>query len=329
MHNSELPIRLDLRHPCPLSRGRTRGRVQAAGSNWARGHRKTWRERKRQDWRIQSQTPAQTLTMNTSIMLLSWILQAQTYAGQVGRSFTLSATFSSSFNGKYDMWHLEITTVGLKHTHTEIKQKSTQLPNDKAVNRQRPSACSSLTPCQCERAPHCACEPRGQQCTTVHGCVRAASLPHLVAIRMCASVTAARQRKCLPQMEGWKEGTEEMVQNRRRMAASHRQTANQTRLKAGGKDVCRKERMWIGGGGGKRKKANSAIVKEVWLMYEVPSQDGSVVYHQQRKVKVKRWVSDQSENMQGSRNHHQPHTKSPGTRGTFHSSAIINGIRPK
>lgn len=69
----------------------------------------------------------------------------------------------------------------------------------------------------------------------MHGCVRAASSPHLVAIRMCASVTAARQRKCLPQMERWKEGTEEMVQNRRKMAASHPQTANQTRHKAAGK----------------------------------------------------------------------------------------------
>lgn len=70
----------------------------------------------------------------------------------------------------------------------------------------------------------------------MHGCVGAASSPHLVAIRMCASVAAARQRKSLPQMEGWREGTVKMVQNRRK-------AAKQARHKAGGKDERRDGRV--------------------------------------------------------------------------------------
>lgn len=105
------------------------------------------------------------------------------------------------------------------------------------------------TPSRCECAPHLATV--GVSPEAVHGCVRAASSPHLVAIRMCASVTAARQHKRLPQMEGWKEGTEKMVQNRRKMAASHRQTANQTRHKAGRNDECRKD-----GGGANKGRTN-------------------------------------------------------------------------
>ena len=47
----------------------------------------------------------------------------------------------------------------------------------------------------------CACV-----CVRVCACVRAVSLPHLAAIRMCASVTAAKQHKCVAQMErrGWR-----------------------------------------------------------------------------------------------------------------------------
>lgn len=85
----------------------------------------------------------------------------------------ISAAFRSSVNGKYAMWHLEITTVALKHIHThahKIKQKSTQLPNDKTVNTQRPSVCSSAPHHPGVSAipfGHCGCEPRGQQCTAV------------------------------------------------------------------------------------------------------------------------------------------------------------------
>lgn len=88
----------------------------------------------------------------------------------------------------------------------------------------------------------------------MHGCVRAASPPHLVAIRMCASITAAKQHKCLAQMERWEEGRQKTEQNRRKMAASQCQTANQTQHKAGGDDECRKEHISIDGVGGEMKK---------------------------------------------------------------------------
>lgn len=85
----------------------------------------------------------------------------------------------------------------------------------------------------------------------MHGCVRAAAPPHLVAIRTCASRTAAKQHKCLAQMERGEEGRQKRELNRRKMAASRGQTAEETQHKAGGDDGGREERISIGGVGGK------------------------------------------------------------------------------
>lgn len=58
-------------------------------------------------------------------------------------------------------------------------------------------------------------------------------------------------------MERWEEGGQKTEQNRREMAASQCQTANETQHTAGGDDECRKEHISIDGVGGGGEKNNT------------------------------------------------------------------------
>lgn len=88
----------------------------------------------------------------------------------------------------------------------ENKQEDTQLPDDNIVTKQMPSVCSKAPQNPPVHVCVCALSVCVPQRLVVHACECAARLPHLAAIRMCASVTAVKQHKCVAQMErrGWR-----------------------------------------------------------------------------------------------------------------------------
>lgn len=92
-------------------------------------------------------------------------------------------------NAPFNTWKQQLQYA--RHTKSKDKVQNTNLASGNVITMQMSSKCTTeplQTVCVCSNACHASM------------CVRICSLPHLVAIRMCASVTV-KQHKCVAQME--------------------------------------------------------------------------------------------------------------------------------